>query len=177
MIKILPIQPHQINEAKYVISAVAQRIFMPEKNVQEFYDILAQEGELLDVDHYQQVYLEDRGLFLVVLDDDKVVGTGAVKKLDVKIAELKRLWLLEEYHGQRIGYQVVSRLLDFARAYEYEIVRLQTSQRQERAIHFYSKIGFYEIPSYRESMDEISMEINLNNLHERFFYTGKTHPG
>ena len=162
MINILPIQPHQITEAKYLISAVAQRIFVPEKTVQEFYDILEEEGELNDMDNHQQVYVENRGILLIVLDDEKVIGTGAIKKLEENIAELKRLWLLEEYHGQKIGYQVVTRLLGFAREHGYEKVRLQTSQRQERAVRFYTRFGFYKIPSYRESMDDISMEIKLS---------------
>lgn len=161
MIKILPIQPHQIEDAKYVISAVAQRIFVPDKTVQDFYAVLKEEHELHDVDNYQQDYFENNGLFLVVMDDNKLIGTGAIKKLDENIAELKRLWLLEEYHGQRIGLQIVSRLLDFARAHGYEKVRLQTSQKQERAVRFYMQVGFYEIPSYRESMDDISMEMGL----------------
>jgi putative acetyltransferase len=161
MIQILPIQPHQITDAKYVISAVAQRIFVPEKTVQYFYDILEEEGELNDVDNYQQAYVEDCGLFLVVLDDDQLVGTGAIKKLDENTAELKRLWLLEKYHGQKIGYQVVARLLEFARTHEYKKIRLQTGETQERALRFYTRLGFYKIPSYRESMDNVSMEMEL----------------
>lgn len=161
MINILPIQPRQIEDAKYIISAVAQRIFEPDKTVQYFYDVLEEERELHDVDNFQQEYVDNRGLFLVVMDDKKLVGTGAIKKLEENIAELKRLWLIEEYHGQRIGYQVVSQLLDFARAHGYEKVRLQTSQKQERAVRFYKQFGFYEIPSYRESMDDISMEMGL----------------
>jgi len=161
MINITPIQPHQIMDAKHIITSVAQRIFEPEKTTQEFSDILEEEGELNDVDNYQQAYVENRGLFLVVLDDNQLIGTGGIKKLKDNIAELKRLWLLEEYHGQKIGYQVVLRLLDFARAHGYEKVWLQTSIRQDRAIRFYTQFGFYEIPSYRSSMDNISMEIKL----------------
>jgi putative acetyltransferase len=161
MIAILPIQPHQVRDAKIVISAVAQRIFEPEKSMEEFYDILAEEHELDDVENYQHSYDEDRGLFLVVVDNHKVVGTGAIKKLEEDVAELKRLWLLEEYHRQRIGYQVVLRLFDFARAHGYVKIRLQTSQRQVRAIEFYKNLGFYEIPSYRDSMDNISMEMEI----------------
>jgi ribosomal protein S18 acetylase RimI-like enzyme len=33
--------------------------------------------------------------------------------------------------------------------------------KQKRAVRFYTRIGFYEIPSYRESMDDVSMEMNL----------------
>ncbi len=161
MISILPIQPRQIMDAKLVITAVAQRIFEPEKTVQEFYDILEDERELHDVDDYQQVYQENRGLFLAVLDENKIIGTGAIKQLEGNIAELKRLWLLEDYHGKKIGYRVVSQLLDFAQTQGYEKVRLQTSQKQKRAISFYTQFGFYMIPSFRASMDNISMEIKV----------------
>jgi putative acetyltransferase len=161
MINIVPIQPQHITDAKYVISGVAQRIYEPEKTIQEFYNILEEEGELNDVDNYQQVYFNNHGLFLVVLDDNRLVGTGAIKRLDSRVAELKRLWLLEEYHGKKVGYQVTTRLLDFARAQKYERVRLQTGHNQQRAIRFYKRLGFYEIPSYRKSMDNLSMEIKL----------------
>ncbi len=161
MIEIASLQPHQVTDAKYLISAVAQRIYYPEKTPQEFYDILAEEGELHDMDDFQQVYEKNHGLFLVVLDDKKLIGTGALKWMDEKTAELKRLWLLETYHGQGIGYRVVMQLFDFARKKEYSRIRLQTGQTQIRALEFYKRLGFYEIESYRESMDNISMELIL----------------
>jgi putative acetyltransferase len=161
MITISHLQPHQIMDAKYVIAAVAQRIYYPDKTPEYFYDILEEEGELRDVDTFQQTYMDHKGTFLVVLDDGNVVGTGAVKYLDQTTAELKRLWLLEEYHGQGIGYQVTAQLLDFARSQGYLRIRLQTGSNQHRAIAFYKKLGFYEIETYRESMDNISMELPL----------------
>ena len=164
MIKIAQLQAHQVVDAKYVISGVAQRIYVPEKTAQEFYDILEEEGELRDMDDFQQAYVENRGLFYVVTDDDKVVGTGAIKKYDDKVAELKRLWLLEEYHGLGIGYRVVSLLFDFACEQGYERIWLQTSLKQERAIRFYTRLGFHPIPSYRESMDNYSMEIIVGEI-------------
>ena len=161
MIEITSLQPHQVNDAKYVISAVAQRIYYPEKTPQEFYDILAQEGELNDMDNFQQVYENNHGLFLAVLDDGKLIGTGAIKRMDENTAELKRLWLLEEYHGQGIGHRIVMQLFDFARQKGYTRIRLQTGETQIRALEFYKRLGFYEIQSYRESMDNISMEIQI----------------
>ena len=161
MIEIVPLRPHQVRDAKYVVCGVAQRIFLPQNTPQEFYDILEEEKELQDMDDYQRVYENNHGQFLVVIDQEKVVGTGALKKLDQDMAEIKRLWLLEEYHGRRIGYQVMMKLLDFARENHYKWVRLQTSQIQTRAIEFYKKLGFYQIPSYRESRDDLSMELKL----------------
>jgi putative acetyltransferase len=161
MINVTNLQPHLIRDAKYVIASVAQRIYRPEQTPQQFYDLLEKEGELQDVDNYQQVYIADRGLFLIVLDDDKLIGTGAIKNLGEKIAELKRIWLLEEYHGQKIGFNVVTRLLNFAYSQGYEKVRLQTGEKQDRALRFYEQLGFRVIDSYRENMDNISMELEL----------------
>ncbi len=161
MIEIRPLLPHETEAAKWVIAAVAQRIYYPEKTPQYFFDVLAEEGELRDVDDYQHIYTGDHGLFLAALDEGRLVGTGAIKRLEADIAELKRLWLLEEYHGRGIGYQVVQRLLDFSRAQGWSRVRLQTGGEQLRALAFYQKLGFVEIPSYRESMDNISLELRL----------------
>jgi putative acetyltransferase len=161
MIQIAPIKPEQVMDAKYVISAVAQRIYYPEKTPQEFYDILAEEGELNDVDNFQEAYEQNNGLLLVVTDNGKVIGSGGVKRIDAQTAEIKRMWLLEEYHGQGIGYRVMMQLLDFARQHGYAKVRLQTGSEQTRAFEFYKKLGFEQIPSYRESLDDISMELTL----------------
>ena len=164
MIKIAPIQSHQIPAAKQVIAAVAQRIFEPEKSVEEFLASLDIEHELQDVDNVQQVYGGERAIFLVVLDDDEVVGTGALRPFDEQTAELKRLWLLEEYHGQRLGYRLVVKLFEFARQVGYKHIFLQTSLQSQRAIGFYKRLGFVEIPAYFEHPydDDISMGIRLD---------------
>ncbi len=161
MITIAYLQPHQVKDAKRLIAAVAQRIYYPDKTPEYFYDVLEEEGELKDIDDFQQVYDQNRGLFLVVLDDGKLVGTGALKRMDKATAELKRLWLLEEYQGRGIGYQVVMRLFEFARENRYPVIRLQTSPEQIRAISFYKRLGFREIKPYNHKTGELSMEINL----------------
>jgi putative acetyltransferase len=161
MIEIVPIQAGQISDAKKVIYAVAQRIFDPEKSIEEFTAELDQEHELRDVDNYREVYNDNRGLFLVVLDDGQVVGTGAIRKMEDEVAELKRIWLLEAYHGQKIGYRMLVMLLDFAREHGYTSVRLGTTIHQKRAQVFYKRFGFHEIPTGLDDPEEISMEMPL----------------
>jgi putative acetyltransferase len=160
MLTIVPIQPHQIEAAKAVIAAVAQRIYEPDKSPEEFLEALGHEHVLEDVDHVQEYYDGRSGLFLVVLDDGQVVGTGAVRPWKGETAELKRLWLLEQYHGQGIGYRVVLQLFEFARQCGYKSIRLQTGFQQVRAIGFYKKLGFVEIPNY-DPEDDLSMEMEL----------------
>jgi GNAT superfamily N-acetyltransferase len=74
------------------------------------------------------------------------------------------MWLLEAYHRQGIGYCLIQQLIYFARQNGYVRIQLQTSPEQTRALVFYRKIGFYEIPCYNDELDEISMEIKVLNL-------------
>jgi ribosomal protein S18 acetylase RimI-like enzyme len=55
---------------------------------------------------------------------------------------------------------VVMQLFDFARQCGYKSIRLQTGFQQVRAIAFYKKLGFIEIPNY-DPDDDISMEMDL----------------
>jgi putative acetyltransferase len=114
------------------------------------------------MDNVGSHYFENRGTFLVVLNGKQVIGSGALRKLDDETAELKRMWLLEAYHGQGIGYRLIGQLIDFARKNGYTCIRLQTSPEQNRALDFYRKVGFGEITCYNEDFDEISMELNIS---------------
>ena len=89
---------------------MAQRIFEPEKSSVEFAANLEDEHDLKDMDDLRLVYDKKFGVFLVALDGDRMIGKGGLRPLEGQTAELKRLWLLEEYHGQRIEYRLVMRL-------------------------------------------------------------------
>jgi len=165
VVTIAPLQSHQVSAAKMVISSVAQRIFEPGMAPEQFAEILEAEKELLDVDNYQHVYDGQRGIFLTVLENDRVIGTGAITRIDVETAELKRMWLLEDYHGKGLGYQVILRLFDFAKRAGYKRIYLQTSLQSQRALAFYRRLGFKEIPVYFEPIyhDDIAMEFSLDS--------------
>lgn len=161
MIEITPFQPEHIIEAKRIICLVAHSIFGRGRTLEEFTKVIEDEHELDDLDHYDEIYTQNRGLLLAALDDGKLVGTGGVRKKDDETAELKRIWLLEDYHGQQIGFRVVTQLLDFSREEGYRTVYLETTRRNKRALGFYGKLGFYEIPSPYEDDDDVSMELKL----------------
>ncbi|MBN1454409.1 MAG: GNAT family N-acetyltransferase [Anaerolineales bacterium] len=162
MIKIRPIRKEEIPAAKRVILTVAYHIFGFDGTLEDSIRHFEASGEFKDMDDVQTRYFDAKGTFLVVLNGEQVIGSGALRKLDNDTAELKRMWLLEEYHGQGIGYRLIMQLFHFARKQKYVRIRLQTSPEQVRALDFYRKVGFYEIPCYNEDIGEISMEIKLS---------------
>ena len=162
MIEIRTIQADEWTQAKRIVYRVAHAIFNDPRMLEDSIAYYEARHELKDMDDIQKSYFESGGIFLVMLNDNEMICTGAIRKLDDEICELKRLWLLREYHGQGLGYKMLQELLSIARDMGYKRVRLETDPiAQSRALDFYRRIGFYEIPRYTERTDDIAMEMVL----------------
>ena len=162
MIEIRRIQPDEWIAAKRILYRVAHVIFSGSRTLEEFIAYHESIHELKDMDDIQKNYFENGGTFLVMLEDGQMICTGAIRKLDDETCELKRLWLLTEYHGQGLGYRMLQELLSIAKEMGYKRMRLETDpEAQRRALNFYKQIGFYEIPRYTSRTDEVAMEMAL----------------
>ena len=162
MIRIRPIQPREIPEAKHVIFTVAHAIFGGADTLEESIAKHSAQGKLSEMDEVQASYFERGGTFLVTLDDERIIGTGAVRFLEEGVCEIKRMWLLTEYHGRGLGYRMMQELIAFARQKNYRIMRLETDPLvQTRAFEFYKRLGFYEIHRYGDDPDDVGMELIL----------------
>lgn len=114
-------------------------------------------NDLLDI---SKTYFENDGIFLVLVDNGKVVGTGAIRKLNDEICELARLWFLKEYRGKGLGKKMTTQLLEFAKTHGYTKIRLDVyrPEVQTQAVALYKKLGFYEIEPYNTSDSKLFME-------------------
>lgn len=162
MIKIRAIKPDEIAFAKQLIYRVAHQVFQDTRPLAESIAFYEAQSLFEDIDTFQQTYFDNDGIFLVLTDNDQIIGTGAIRKIDDEICELKRLWLLFEYHGQGLGYRMIQELFAFAREKGYQRVWLETDRdSQRRAFDLYKRLGFYEIPRYSDHQDETAMEMVL----------------
>jgi putative acetyltransferase len=162
MINIRHIEPHEIPFAKELIYRVAHQVFQDTRTLEESIAYYESRGQLHDMDDVQQTYFENEGTFLVMTDEDQIIATGAIRKIDDSICELKRVWLLFDYHGRGLGYRLIQELLAFAREKGYRRVRLETDRDgQRRAYQLYKRLGFYEIPRYSDNEEDAAMEMVL----------------
>lgn len=89
--------PADAPAARELILGVAARLFQSDATAV----FIARHGHTLeDVDNFQRDYNPPVGLFLVALDGGRLIGTGAIRRLDDETAELRRMWLLEPYQGR-----------------------------------------------------------------------------
>jgi putative acetyltransferase len=162
MIEIRPIQEHEIPQAKRVIFTVAFEIFGGADTLEDSIAKFSAQGKLSEMDDVQKNYFQNGGTFLVTVNDGRIIGTGAIRRLEEDVCELKRLWLLSEYHGQGLGYRMMQELFRIARQKGYKSMRLFTDPvYQKRAVEFYKRLGFCEIQASGDDPDDIGMELAL----------------
>ncbi len=70
-------------------------------------------GKIIARDQYKKYnQLDEIREAMVVYEDHKAVGGGAIRKYDDETVELKRIFVHTEYQGQGIGSQLVSMLIE-----------------------------------------------------------------
>jgi putative acetyltransferase len=91
-----------------------------------------------------------RGAFLVAWRGDAAIGCGAVRLLDPRTAEIKRMYVAPGLRGGGIGRRVLEALEAEARRLGATRLLLETGKLQDRALALYRSYGFEVIPAYGE---------------------------
>jgi GNAT superfamily N-acetyltransferase len=88
------------------------------------------------------------GTFLIVYSGDEPVGCGGFKRLDVRTAEVKRMFVAQQVRSRGVGRRILEQLESGAREAGYEFIRLDTGNKQPEALQLYRSAGYEEIPDY-----------------------------
>jgi len=91
----------------------------------------------------------DRGVFLIIYREGFPVGCGALRLLDGKSAELKRMYVDPAVRGRGLGRRLVMALEEEARLLGARRLVLETGVRQVAALALYRASGFLPISSLR----------------------------
>jgi putative acetyltransferase len=162
MLRIAPVSRSDLGAAKRVIATmVLEYYFEGRYTVDELLTRYEESGYLADLARLEDEYDGSRGLLLGAFEGDVIVGTGGVKQIDAELGELVRLWLLRGFRGRGIGRQMVDRLLQFAQDAGFKRLRLDTSFQCKEAVALFRRVGFREVPRYKESIGDCFMELDL----------------
>ncbi len=85
---------------------------------------------------------------VVIYEDSIAAGCGAIKKYDDGIAEIKRMFVKEEFRGKGIAKEVLSELEHWAKELGFEECILETGIMLTNAINLYTNCGYLRIPNY-----------------------------
>ena len=90
---------------------------------------------------------------LVAYSDGKPVGCGAFKPFSEKEAEIKRMFVLEEFRGQGLGRKILKNLEYWAEESNFDFCILETSKDMPNAVKLYQKAGYSSIQNYGQYKD------------------------
>ena len=111
-----------------------------------------------DVGNYRDHYRERDGIFYVVEQDGKIVGTAAVRRETEDSARLRRHYIYPEYRGEGIGKRLLEKRLEFCKEKGYKKVIACTYLNLKTAIHLLNKYGFKE---YKREGETVYFEKSL----------------
>jgi putative acetyltransferase len=96
-------------------------------------------------------YAPPDGALLVARVDGRVGGCVALRRFDVDVCEMKRLFVSPAVRGGGIGRLLAEAVVAEARRLGYARMRLDTTPGMETAQALYEQLGFKEIPPYRHN--------------------------
>lgn len=94
-------------------------------------------------------YAPPDGRLLIAFWQEQVTGCVALRKLEDRICEMKRLYVKPQFQGKGIGKALAEAIIEKAREIGYFRMCLDTISSMDRARALYLSLGFKEIAPYR----------------------------
>ena len=110
-------------------------------------------GKEIQRDKYKKYnQLDEIKEIIVIYVDGKPAGAGAIREYQYSdisdAAELKRIFVREEYREKGLGTKLVFELIKWAEELGYKRIILETGKLLQEAYHVYQKAGFEKIENY-----------------------------
>jgi len=121
----------------------------------------AESNHLLPVEALRQPNVT----FITANVDGAVAGCGAFVNQDGEYAEIKRMFVLPEFRGLKLGRRILEELEKLAQASGLESARLETGVHQSEALLLYEKAGYQRrgpFGGYSEDPLSVFMEKKLS---------------
>ena len=109
-------------------------------------------------------YSSPSGRLYLAYVDDELAGCIALRALEDGVCEMKRLFVREQFRGQRLGQRLIEKLIADAREIGYRRMRLDTfPPKMGKAVRLYESYSFREIAPYYDNPNEgvLFMELDL----------------
>lgn len=118
-----------------------------------------------DLDDIEEVYINNRGDFIVGTENNEIVAMGAIRQVSESCGEIKRIRVRRDCQRRGYGQTVLLRLMERAAELGYREICLDTLTSNIPAQRLFEKCGFRE--KTREKMGPYELFIYRKKLNER----------
>lgn len=152
---------------------------------QTFYETFAPSNSEENISKYlEEGFSEDKltteledpnaEFYFATLDDEVIgylklnFGASQTELKDDKALEIERIYVLQEFHGKKVGQILYNKAIEVAKDKNSDYVWLGVWEENPRAIGFYKKNGFEEFDKHifklgADEQTDIMMKLKLNN--------------
>jgi len=88
------------------------------------------------------------GITYLLRVDGRAIGTGALRKLEEGVGEIKRMYIRPEYRGNGYGRRLFKTLMKKGKEFGYSNIRLETSDFMTSTHKIYHSEGFIEVDQF-----------------------------
>lgn len=111
--------------------------------------------------------------FFFALDNERVIGylklnfgESQTELKDSKALEIERIYVMNEYHGKKVGQLLYDKAIEVAAQMQMNYVWLGVWEENQRAFNFYKKNGFVEFDKHifklgDDEQTDIMMKLQL----------------
>lgn len=107
-------------------------------------------------------YASPEGRLYLALDANQAVGCAALRRIDIGVCELKRLYVRPSHRGRGIGRQLALEAVKDAQEIGYGRMRLDTLPSMLPALDLYRALGFKPIKPYNNNPVDGALFLELS---------------
>ncbi|SEL22106.1 Acetyltransferase (GNAT) domain-containing protein [Aquimarina amphilecti] len=130
--------------------------------LEKYFVVEPHDVELLE--RCEETIIKKGGHIFFAKSGPEIAGTFSLIKKQERIYELGKMAVSPNFQGQRIGQQLMSFCIDFAKDQQWTKIILYSNTILVNAIHIYKKFGFIEVDLEKDSpylRSNIKMELIL----------------
>lgn len=115
-------------------------------------------GADFDVTDINKFYFNNNGWFQVIEDNNKIIGSIGIYKINDSTCELRKMYIYKEYQSKGLGKTLLENAIKSAKNLGYTKITLQTNSLLIKALPLYKSFGFKYNNDEVCSRCDISME-------------------
>ena len=117
------------------------------------------DSDLIDI---EKNYIKNDGIFKVLREDKKIIGSYGLYKLSGKSCELRKMYIYSKYRGKGFGKLMLDDALETTKNMGFTSMILETNRVLVEAKGLYQKYGFREyVPDHLSARCDIAMKMEF----------------
>jgi len=124
---------------------------------------LVESHDLEILDHPQENVIDSGGFIWLLKEDDTIVGSAGIFKINDKEYELIKMSVAPEHRGKKFGNMLLEKCISKAKEVNASKLILFSNSNLQTAIRLYEKFGFKHVEATNAPFKtaDVKMELNL----------------